>query len=98
VFGRVRKQGRNNITISNMKQKHRAHFYFVCMSVLPAYMSGYHMHSVTLEARRGVRSLELELQVVMSCPRGCWEPNGSSGGASSTPHRGAISPALKQTL
>lgn len=47
-------------------KKEIAYFYLVCMSDLPAWMYVEHILGIW-RGRRGCRSLDLELQVVISC-------------------------------
>jgi hypothetical protein len=51
-------------------------FYCICMHVFAACMSLYHMHVMCpWKPEQGTRSLEVELQIVMTCPYACLESN-----------------------
>lgn len=51
-------------------------FIFMCVRVLLACVAVHHVHAWCLLSEKSVRSLELELTVVVSCcPFECWEPN-----------------------
>lgn len=45
------------------------YFYLVCMDVLPAYISVYHMHSVSSETERDIGSLRTVVKDSRETPR-----------------------------
>jgi hypothetical protein len=47
-------------TYIKKKKTRLTYFYFVCMTVLPEYVSVHHVYAVSLEARRESDPLELE--------------------------------------
>ena len=51
------------------------HFYFKCISVLPAQLSVHHVYAVLSELAKGVRSTETEVTDGCEQPHECWDPN-----------------------